>query len=141
MVLFTLVGFLQVFFRLVLRNPLSWSEEACRYLFIWSTLMGAVLVSAEDGHFKVDMLVSMMPKGLQTVLRYISYGLIAVFSLVLIKYGYVLMMSNTTRISPAMGIKVMYIYSIFVINGGLVLLHLVEAIWNGFKERKEGVNK
>lgn len=138
MVLFTVMGFLQVFFRLVLRSPLSWSEEACRYLFIWSTMLGAVLVSSENGHFKVDMLVMMMPKRLQAVFQFLSYLLVAVLSYILIRYGYRLMMSNTTRISPAMGIKMTYVYSIFVINGVLVLVHLLESLYNGFIAAKEG---
>ena len=65
MIAFTIVGFLQVFFRVFLKNPLAWSEEACRYLFIWSMMLGAILVAAENGHFRVDFLVSKLPKALQ----------------------------------------------------------------------------
>lgn len=54
--------------------------------------------------------------------------------MILIRYGYLLMMSNTTRISPALGIKMTYIYTIFIINGCLVLLHLVESVYRDFFE-------
>lgn len=128
MILFTIMGFLQVFFRLVLKSPLSWSEEACRYLFIWSTMFGAILVSADDEHFKVDMLVQVLPKAIQNVAKALSFFLIGAFSYVLIFYGYKLMMASTVRVSPAMGIRMTYVYSIFIINGVLVLLHLFETI-------------
>ncbi|MFV0497418.1 MAG: TRAP transporter small permease [Candidatus Fimivivens sp.] len=128
MVAFTAVGFLQVFFRVFIKNPLAWSEELCRYLFVWSMFLGAVLVAANDEHFKVDFVVSLFPKSLQTMFRYVSYVFVAVFSVLLIKYGLNLMLANPTRITPALGIKAMYIYTIFPINGVLVLLHLVEQI-------------
>ena len=138
MVMFTVMGLLQVIFRLVLHHTLSWSEEACRYLFIWSTMLGAVLVSSENGHFKVDLLVSLLPQQLHVVFHFIAYVLIALFSYILIRYGYQLMMSNTTRISPALGIKMTYIYSVFVINGVLVLIHLLESLYNDFAMAKGG---
>ena len=135
MIAFTIVGFLQVFFRVFLKNPLAWSEEACRYLFIWSMMLGAILVAAENGHFRVDFLVSKLPKALQKITTGLSYLMIAVFSLIIIYYGYKLMISNTTRVSPALGIRMMYIYLIFPINGILVLLHLAEGIVKGGKEK------
>ena len=138
MVLFTVMGFLQVFFRLVLQSPLSWSEEACRYLFIWSTMFGAVLVSADNEHFKVDILLNALPAPLQAVFRWLAYVIIAVFSYILIWHGYRLMMASTIRVSPALGIRMTYIYSIFVINGVLAFLHLFETIVNEFRGRKGG---
>lgn len=138
MVAFTVVGFLQVFFRVFLKHPLSWSEEACRYLFLWSMMLGAILVSSENGHFRVDFLVIKFPKAIQKALQYFGYVLVAVFSAIIVYYGYRLMVSNTTRISPALGIKMMYVYLIFPINGILVLLHLIEAVVNDFSGAKEG---
>ncbi|RKJ03828.1 TRAP transporter small permease [bacterium D16-54] len=135
MIAFTIVGFLQVFFRVFLKSPLAWSEEACRYLFIWSMMLGAILVAAENGHFRVDFLVSKLPDPLQRITTGLSCLLMAVFSLLIIYYGYKLMMSNTTRVSPALGIRMMYIYLIFPINGILVLLHLAEGIVKGGKEK------
>lgn len=134
MLMFTVTGFLQVVFRVFLKSPLGWSEEACRYSFIWSMILGAVLVSAENGHFRVDFLVNMLPTPIRKILTVFSYLLIGGFSVILIRYGYLLMMSNTTRISPALGIKMTYIYTIFIINGCLVLLHLAESVYHDFFE-------
>ena len=92
-------------------------------------------MAAENGHFRVDFLVSKLPKALQKITTGLSYLMIAVFSLIIIYYGYKLMISNTTRVSPALGIRMMYIYLIFPINGILVLLHLAEGIVKGGKEK------
>ena len=36
----------QVFFRFILNNSLSWSEELARYCFIWMHMLGASLVGS-----------------------------------------------------------------------------------------------
>ena len=53
---------MQVFSRQVLGQPLSWSEEAARYLMVWLCLASAVLLFAERGHIAVHMGVRMLPK-------------------------------------------------------------------------------
>jgi len=137
MVAFTVIGFLQVFFRVVVQNPISWSEEACKYLFVWSTMLGAVLVSANNEHFSVDMLTTLMPKKIQLLFKYLlSYTLIFIFSLILIVFGFQLVFINTVRVTPALGIKIMYVYLIIPISGFLVILHLVEGIYKTIKAGK-----
>ncbi len=137
MVAFTVFGFLQVFFRVVVQNPLGWSEEACKYLFIWSTLLGAVLVASDNGHFSVDMLTSLMPKKVSAIFKYgLSYGVMLVFSILLIRFGLKWMFASTTRVTPALGIKIMYVYSIIPISGVLVVLHVFENIYKKIKEGK-----
>ncbi|WP_164918936.1 TRAP transporter small permease [Caproiciproducens sp. NJN-50] len=141
MMAFTVVGFLQVFFRVFLKSPISWSEELCRYLFIWSTMLGAVLVSANDEHFKVDMLVNLFPERIRSASRYFSYLLVTVFSVVLIFFGIKLMIVNHIRVSAALGINMSYVYLILPLNGALVILHVLESIYLELtKKRKEVVS-
>ena len=51
MILFVILIFAcvaQVFFRFVLNNSLSWTEELARYCFIWMHMIGAsLLIEAE----------------------------------------------------------------------------------------------
>lgn len=130
---FTVVAFLQVTFRVFLHNPLGWSEELCKFLFIWCTFIGAILVSADNAHFCVDFFVTKCSPFVQKILKYLSFVLVALFSVILIYFGIKLMLSNINRISPAMGIPMYYIYTIFPINGILVILHLIESIWKDAK--------
>ena len=34
------IGTMQVFWRFILHNPLTWTEEFLRYLYVWATLLG-----------------------------------------------------------------------------------------------------
>ena len=43
----------QVFFRFILNNSLSWSEELARFCFIWMHMLGASLLIEGSGHATV----------------------------------------------------------------------------------------
>jgi TRAP-type C4-dicarboxylate transport system permease small subunit len=53
----TAVTFAQVCARYVLGDPLIWSEEAARYLFVWVSMIGAALALREGGHFGLFLLI------------------------------------------------------------------------------------
>ena len=50
--LLTAVTFAQVAARYVLGDPLIWSEEAARYLFVWVSMIGAALAIARGRPFR-----------------------------------------------------------------------------------------
>lgn len=53
---FMLLSIVQVFFRYVLNNSLSWSEELARILFVWATYLGIAVVSRDKEQIIVDVL-------------------------------------------------------------------------------------
>lgn len=50
--------FFQVFNRFVTNNSLTWSEEICRYLMIWTVFLASAVVYREGRHMRVDNLVN-----------------------------------------------------------------------------------
>jgi TRAP-type C4-dicarboxylate transport system permease small subunit len=48
-----IVVFAQVIFRYSLEQPLAWSEEVARYMFIWATFLGASVAFYENTHINV----------------------------------------------------------------------------------------
>ena len=60
---------LQVFFRYVLNDPLTWSEELARFSFMWMVFLGLGLAERDDQHIAVDFFVSKMPSGAQKAVR------------------------------------------------------------------------
>ncbi|WP_337997707.1 TRAP transporter small permease [Oleispirillum naphthae] len=66
----TTIILMQVFFRYVLENSLSWSEELARYMFIWLTFLGASIAMREKAHIKVSEIVGLVKnKKLNAILR------------------------------------------------------------------------
>ena len=56
---------IQIFFRYVLHSPLTWTEEASRYSFIWIVLLGAAFAVRRKEHVVMDVLVKRFPSSLQ----------------------------------------------------------------------------
>ena len=63
--LMSIIIVLQVFFRYVLNNSLSWSEELARYLFIWMIYIGISYGVKLDKHICVDAVYTFMPKSIK----------------------------------------------------------------------------
>ena len=61
-ILFFSTVIMQVFFRYVLSAPLTWSEEAARYLNVWAVLLGAALAVLRKDHLRVDLIDNLVQK-------------------------------------------------------------------------------
>ena len=79
---------LQVFFRYVLEQPLSWSEELARYAFVWLSFLGAAMALGKRLHFGVDYFVNKLPSRFSAGLEVGTNLLILIFVLVVIVKGY-----------------------------------------------------
>ena len=51
----------QVIFRYALNDPLAWSDELARYLFIWASFLGWIIAARRRSHLSVDMMVVKLP--------------------------------------------------------------------------------
>ena len=60
---------LQVFFRYVLNDPLTWSEEAAKLAFMWLVFFGLALAEKDDIHIAVDFFVIRLPNRIQKAVR------------------------------------------------------------------------
>ncbi len=69
---------MQIIFR-VFFDALSWSEEAARYLLVWSTFLGATMAYKRGMHIAVTFLIDVFPSAARKILQIISHVLAAVF--------------------------------------------------------------
>ena len=126
-------SFLQVVFRLVLKQPLSWSEELSRYLFVWLTFIGGALMVSESGHFKMDLLTVFLKGRWIQIINIIVNIALAIFSIVLIVYGAKLVKMVYTQKSPALGISMSIPYFVLPLNGVLSIVHIISNITDDLK--------
>ena len=136
--LMTLVVVLQVFSRYVLNNPLVWTEELSRFLFIWLIMLQAGHSLRTKGHIRIEMFVELMPKPVQTVLRVLvdllGLGTFAVLMPYLLNYA----KSQHEILSTGLRLPYSMIYGAVWIGGILILLHLVENLVEPFEKKREG---
>ena len=57
----------QVWYRFILNDPLSWSEEAGRYLFVWISFMGAAAGVRYQVHLGIDLMDKLLEEGHQVI--------------------------------------------------------------------------
>jgi tripartite ATP-independent transporter DctM subunit len=111
----------QVFSRYVLNDTPPWSEELCRYLFIWASFLGACVAMGRASHLGVDSLVVRLPAGAREVLRHAVSALVAVFCGLLVWQGAALVPAMATQRSPSMGMSLQYVFAVIPIAAIIML--------------------
>jgi len=120
----TVVVFLQVFYRYVLTQPLHWSEELARYLFVWLSMFGASLAVQKQGHFGFDILFQAFPQRIRWYMRLSIHLLMEAVILVILVQGVTLVQKTVPQESPAMGISMGWAYACLPVGAALMALHL-----------------
>lgn len=114
----------QVIFR-VFFTALSWSEELSRYLLVWSSFIGASVAFKKGAHIAVTFAVDMLPGKIQKLVQSLSCILMALFFGITIWYSIFLFNVQVFQVSPAMGLKMRYIYMIIPIAFSVMSVHLL----------------
>lgn len=100
----TVLVITNVILRYVFNSGLTWSEEACRFLFIWTTFMGAILGESKSAHMRLDFIVDHFP-GISRKIAHILALLVVLFlSCLLVKGGYEVV--STTWKMPTSALKI-----------------------------------
>lgn len=116
---------LQVFFRYILGNSISWSEEFSRYLMIWMGFAGASVALRSGSHVAIDYFSELFGRRAQWWLRVVSRLLIAIFLTFLVKEGWALSMFFMGQKSPAMRISMFWAYAATFTGGIFMAIHLI----------------
>jgi len=124
-VVMTVVVFLQVVYRYVLTQPLYWSEELARYLFVWLSILGAALGLQKRGHFGLDVFFRMFPKRIKQSMGFFIYLLMGIVIFVILVQGITLVQKTASQESPAMGISMSWAYACLPVGGVLMAIHLM----------------
>ena len=111
-----------VFLRYVVFVPLSWSEEAIRYLAVWMTLVGLAAASWYDEHMDMNMFADMGGPAFRAWHRAILHALTAVFSVFVTWQGTIYCMLNGTQTAPTSGLPMLYVYGALAVGGALMLV-------------------
>lgn len=116
-VVMTIMVFLQVIFRYVLGEALSFSEELARYMFIWSVAMGTALALRTHSHIGVEVFVELLPVRFHKLMALIASLLSLLFFGLLIGYGFVMVGATMDQESAALLLPMGYVYLAIPISG------------------------
>lgn len=133
--------FINVILRYVFQSSSSWIEELVRYLIIWTTFVGSAVCFRKGSHMGIDLIFSLVKgrvkKGVEI------FGLIAslLFMVFLFKYGIdlVLFTKQSGQITPAMEIKLYWIYIGIPLGAFLSAMDLIKLLINKIRFKEETI--
>lgn len=113
--------FLGVLSRFVFSNPMAWSEELARYLFLWAALVGAAAGCRTNQHGGIPLLVHKFPPAWQRGVEIFVSALVVTVLVVLAwqSFDSTLQGLSSGQTSLASGVP------IWVINGVALLAYLL----------------
>jgi TRAP-type C4-dicarboxylate transport system permease small subunit len=125
--LLTAVTFGQVVFRYGLNQPLYWSDEAARYLFVWTALIGAAACVRGRAHYAMDALVARLPPKLGRVCAGFAWAVVAGFVAVLLVYGWRDTLNASRQEALSLPMRMHWAYAAMPVGAALMLWHLLVA--------------
>jgi tripartite ATP-independent transporter DctM subunit len=114
-----------VFSRYVLHNALTWTDELATFLFLWMTMLGAVVAYRRGEHMRLGAVLRAVSDDVRAWLDTIATVVVALFCIELIPASFTFYQLETVDISPALGFP--RSLEVAAILGGLMLI-LVLAI-------------
>jgi TRAP-type C4-dicarboxylate transport system permease small subunit len=125
MLLLTIVTFAQVVSRYVFNDPLIWSEEAARYLFVWVSMLGAALGLREGAHYGLDAVRTRLPRRVRLVTGTAAAVIVATFLVVLLMTGIEETQLASMQYSATLPMRMHWAYLALPVGAALMLLHLL----------------
>jgi len=118
----------QVFTRLVLRDPSTVTEELATFMLIWVALLGAAVALGRGAHLGIDYFVGKLPARTKTFTEVIVFLCVAAFSFLVMIVGGIDLVASMLELgqeSPALRVKVGYVYLAVPISGFFLTLYAV----------------
>jgi TRAP-type C4-dicarboxylate transport system permease small subunit len=67
----------QVFTRLVLKDPSTWTEELAIFMLIWVSLLGAAVALGRGAHLGIDYFVGKLPQRTRLATEVVAFFAVA----------------------------------------------------------------
>ena len=121
---------LQIFSRFIAALPqLIWTEEASRFLLVWTVMLGAMIAIREGTHFNVDLFPGL--KGRARAAADIFAGIfVLIFAIVFLWYGIEFTETAWFRVSELAELPLWTIHIAWPIAGFSWLVFQGERMWN-----------
>lgn len=123
----TVVVFAQVIFRMI-GASLPWSEEFARYTMVFLTYIGASVGVKYKSHISVEAVIDTLPPKLQAMAEVLIDILLMAAAYILIRYGMKVVGITMKQRSPAMKVRMGYMYFSLVIGAVFMTVHILNNI-------------
>ena len=124
-----------VFWRFILRDPLSWTEEVILICMVWMCFLGAGVATKHNEHIFIDFVVTLVPRRLAKAMQILSMLLVGGVLLILVWQGALLVERTQEVTTIALGIPTMYMYAAIPISAFLMSIHNTRSLIAAVRSR------
>ena len=127
---------LQVFYRYVLGDAPTWSEELSRMCFVWIVYLGASLAAQHQMHVRVTAQYLMIPKHYRIYLWLLADLLWIACNILFLVKG-VEFVQHTMRfveMTPTLHMSKHYIYMVLPVTSSLLILRILQVYYRLYKQ-------
>lgn len=100
--------------------PVNWAQDVSLLAFGWLTFIGSDIVAKTGNLIRIDMLANKLPKNVQKILTVVFDVLMALFLLILIVYGFILVSQSWYRTFNTL--KLSYAWCTLAVPVGALLM-------------------
>lgn len=129
----TLILFAGVIWRYFFVDPLTWSDEIARTLFVWLAFIGAAIGVKRRLHSAVLVFGSRLPAPWQKFMTLLGLIVIGVMAGVLLYTGTTETVANFKQVMPVTGLSRGWLYLAVPVSGLLILIYLVPQFWKAVR--------
>lgn len=117
------VAWMHVFYRYILNDSLTWSEELLKILLVWFCLLSTSIISVQREHVSIVVFKQMMPDSINKLLTSLAQILMFVAAVIVLYVGVDFVMAAGIRETPAMRIPYRYAYAAIPVAFSIVALY------------------
>lgn len=117
-----------VYWRYVLNNSLSWTEETAKFLMVWMVFTGIPIALKTGGHAAIDALPSALPERGRQALYAFIYLVILLLSAVLVHQGLGFAWNARVQNTATTQISMMYVFSAMPFGGVIMFFVSLEML-------------
>ena len=131
----SVVVFVQVVFRFIVKSSLPWSEELSRYLQVYITFFGTAYGIQTGAHLGIEAFTHLLPKGGRKVLAILVQIVSMLVCTLILKLGVDIVMSQMAsgQVSPAMRIPMWVIYGAIPMGMAFCVIRYIVEIYHSVK--------
>ena len=120
--------FIGVFFRYVMYDALTWSDEIGLLSFSWSIFLCSSVLVYEKSHANLTLFLDVLPKRMASKIQTANTILIGLFGLVLLISGWQFISFIAGQVSPTIRYPLWLQVIPIPISGGLIVLHTINQL-------------
>lgn len=132
-----IVFVIQIFFRYVLNNPLSWTQEIAGILYVWIVCIGSATIVKEREHVSFDLLYESVAPHKRKFLALLGTGFVLVVLLLSLYGNYDYIAFTARQKTPTLRLPMTVVFSAFgvfmvllIVNSAIRIYRLMHRDWD-----------